>query len=117
LPETISRILFLKSATLSFLFDHVWTLSGHKRGKYLHILAEIDQMLSSKVLRSVSTLPKEHHVAFCRIHFAYEPSHLQSILPALFFTLFRPVLVKTIPVDEYEPGQLGRYEDTIVVVY
>ncbi|CAG0916374.1 unnamed protein product [Notodromas monacha] len=56
IPESVSRQLFLKCASVSYLFEHVWTLSGHARGKYLHMLADIDSKLERKILSSNSPL-------------------------------------------------------------
>ncbi|XP_069058592.1 quinone oxidoreductase-like protein 1 [Pleurodeles waltl] len=46
-----SHLLFLKGATLSFLNDEVWNLSSGQQGKYLHILKDVMDKLSSGILR------------------------------------------------------------------
>ncbi|XP_053163549.1 quinone oxidoreductase-like protein 1 isoform X6 [Hemicordylus capensis] len=46
-----SRCLFLKGATVSFLNDEVWNLSNMQQGKYLCILEDIMEKISSGVLR------------------------------------------------------------------
>ncbi|XP_060090302.1 quinone oxidoreductase-like protein 1 [Heteronotia binoei] len=45
------RCLFLKGATVSFLNEEVWNLSNLKQGKYLCILEDIMEKLSSGVFR------------------------------------------------------------------
>lgn len=51
-----SRLLFLKSASLHFLFEESWTLSRGAQGKYLHILEDIMNKISNGTLR-----PLVHH--------------------------------------------------------
>ncbi|XP_019380505.1 PREDICTED: quinone oxidoreductase-like protein 1 isoform X1 [Gavialis gangeticus] len=46
-----SNCLFLKGATVSFLNDEVWNLSTVQQGKYLCILEDIMEKLSSNVFR------------------------------------------------------------------
>ncbi|XP_048350343.1 quinone oxidoreductase-like protein 1 [Sphaerodactylus townsendi] len=46
-----SHCLFLKGATVSFLNEEVWNLSNMKQGKYLCILEDIMEKLSSGVFR------------------------------------------------------------------
>ncbi|XP_072472970.1 quinone oxidoreductase-like protein 1 isoform X5 [Notamacropus eugenii] len=46
-----SRCLFLKGATVSFLNDEVWNLSNVQQGKYLCILKDVMEKLSSGVFR------------------------------------------------------------------
>ncbi|XP_071423605.1 quinone oxidoreductase-like protein 1 [Pithys albifrons albifrons] len=46
-----SHSLFLKGATVSFLNDEIWTLSSVQQGKYLSILEDIMEKLSSGVFR------------------------------------------------------------------
>ncbi|XP_028582928.2 quinone oxidoreductase-like protein 1 isoform X3 [Podarcis muralis] len=46
-----SRCLFLKGATVSFLNDEVWNLSNMQQGKYLCILEDVMEKLSSGVFR------------------------------------------------------------------
>ncbi|XP_062982736.1 quinone oxidoreductase-like protein 1 isoform X2 [Elgaria multicarinata webbii] len=46
-----SRCLFLKGATVCFLNDEVWNLSNMQQGKYLCILEDVMEKLSSGVFR------------------------------------------------------------------
>ncbi|XP_003410344.2 quinone oxidoreductase-like protein 1 isoform X1 [Loxodonta africana] len=46
-----SHCLFLKGATVSFLNDEVWNLSNVKQGKYLCILRDVMEKLSTGVFR------------------------------------------------------------------
>ncbi|XP_044298034.1 quinone oxidoreductase-like protein 1 isoform X1 [Varanus komodoensis] len=46
-----SHCLFLKGATVSFLNDEVWNLSNMQQGKYLCILEDVMEKLSSGVFR------------------------------------------------------------------
>ncbi|KAM8976044.1 quinone oxidoreductase-like protein 1 [Pelodytes ibericus] len=46
-----SHSLFLKGASLSFLNDEMWNLSNAMQGKYLHILKDVMEKLSSGILR------------------------------------------------------------------
>uniref|UniRef100_G3PBI3 Crystallin, zeta (quinone reductase)-like 1 n=1 Tax=Gasterosteus aculeatus aculeatus TaxID=481459 RepID=G3PBI3_GASAC len=45
------RLLYLKSASLSFLNHEVWTASSAQQGRYLHILKDIVEKMSTGVLR------------------------------------------------------------------
>ncbi|KAM9726719.1 quinone oxidoreductase-like protein 1 isoform 2-T2 [Menidia menidia] len=45
------RLLHLKSASLSFLNPEIWTASPAQQGRYLHILKDIVEKMSSGVLR------------------------------------------------------------------
>ncbi|KAL7383608.1 hypothetical protein ABVT39_014334 [Epinephelus coioides] len=45
------RYLHLKSASISFLNDEVWTASSAQQGRYLHILKDIVEKMSAGVLR------------------------------------------------------------------
>ncbi|KAM9365147.1 quinone oxidoreductase-like protein 1 isoform 2-T2 [Pholidichthys leucotaenia] len=45
------RLLFLKSASVSFLNPEVWTASSAQQGRYLHILKDIVEKTSTGVLR------------------------------------------------------------------
>uniref|UniRef100_A0A8D3ED42 Enoyl reductase (ER) domain-containing protein n=1 Tax=Scophthalmus maximus TaxID=52904 RepID=A0A8D3ED42_SCOMX len=45
------RLLHLKSASLSFLNPEVWTASSAQQGRYLHILRDIVEKMSTGVLR------------------------------------------------------------------
>lgn len=47
-----SRLMFLKCASLGFLFEHAWTLSSTQQGQYLHILMDIMEKVADGVLRS-----------------------------------------------------------------
>lgn len=46
-----SKMLFLKSASVSFLNHEVWTASAAQQGRYLHILKDIVEKMSARVLR------------------------------------------------------------------
>ncbi|XP_009696345.1 PREDICTED: quinone oxidoreductase-like protein 1, partial [Cariama cristata] len=46
-----SHSLFLKGATISFLNDEIWNLSNIQQGKYLSILEDIMEKLSSSIFR------------------------------------------------------------------
>ncbi|XP_068769073.1 quinone oxidoreductase-like protein 1 isoform X1 [Struthio camelus] len=46
-----SHSLFLKGATVSFLNDEIWNLSNIQQGKYLCILEDIMEKLSSNIFR------------------------------------------------------------------
>ncbi|XP_037127133.1 quinone oxidoreductase-like protein 1 [Syngnathus acus] len=48
-PDT--RLMFLKSASVSFLNPHVWLASSFQQGRHLHILKDIMEKMSSGVLR------------------------------------------------------------------
>eukprot|EP00112_Aurelia_sp_Birch-Aquarium-sp1_P021860 Seg599.3 transcript_id=Seg599.3/GoldUCD/mRNA.D3Y31 product="Quinone oxidoreductase-like protein 1" protein_id=Seg599.3/GoldUCD/D3Y31 len=50
------QLLFLKCASVHFLFEDAWTISRGAQGKYLHILQDIMDKLSKQVLR-----PTVHH--------------------------------------------------------
>ncbi|XP_012728294.2 quinone oxidoreductase-like protein 1 isoform X2 [Fundulus heteroclitus] len=45
------RLLYLKSASVSFLNPEVWTASSAQQGRYLHILRDIVEKMSAGVLR------------------------------------------------------------------
>ncbi|XP_018516360.1 quinone oxidoreductase-like protein 1 isoform X2 [Lates calcarifer] len=45
------RLLFLKSASVSFLNPEIWTASSAQQGRYLHILKDIVEKMSAGVLR------------------------------------------------------------------
>ncbi|KAJ8388526.1 hypothetical protein AAFF_G00132400 [Aldrovandia affinis] len=46
-----SRSLFLKGASLSFLNEEVWGVSRARQGRYLHIMRDVVEKLSSGTLR------------------------------------------------------------------
>ncbi|XP_069492331.1 quinone oxidoreductase-like protein 1 isoform X3 [Ambystoma mexicanum] len=46
-----SHCLFLKGATISFLNDEIWSLSSAQQGKYLHILKDVMEKLSTGIFR------------------------------------------------------------------
>ncbi|XP_068508609.1 quinone oxidoreductase-like protein 1 isoform X3 [Syngnathus scovelli] len=46
-----SRLMSLKSASVSFLNPHVWLASSFQQGRHLHILKDIMEKMSSGVLR------------------------------------------------------------------
>lgn len=48
-----SQMLYLKGASLSFLFEHSWVLSRGQQGRYLHILSDIMEKLENSVIRPV----------------------------------------------------------------
>ncbi|XP_068698755.1 quinone oxidoreductase-like protein 1 isoform X1 [Montipora foliosa] len=48
-----SQLLYLKGASVSFLFEHSWILSRGQQGRYLHILNDIMEKLSTSVIRPV----------------------------------------------------------------
>jgi len=48
-----SQMLYLKGASVSFLFEHSWVLSRGQQGRYLHILTDIMDKLSTSVIRPV----------------------------------------------------------------
>ncbi|XP_004209592.2 quinone oxidoreductase-like protein 1 isoform X1 [Hydra vulgaris] len=54
-----SETLFLKCASIHFLFEDVWTLSRSAQGKYLHILNDIMAKVEAGTLR-----PTVHHTVF-----------------------------------------------------
>lgn len=45
------RLMFLKSASVSFLNNEIWTASSAQQGRYLHILKDIVEKMSTGVLR------------------------------------------------------------------
>ncbi|KAM9345394.1 quinone oxidoreductase-like protein 1 [Symphorus nematophorus] len=45
------RLLYLKSASVTFLNHEVWTASSAQQGRYLHILKDIVEKMSAGVLR------------------------------------------------------------------
>ncbi|KAF7650400.1 hypothetical protein LDENG_00126480 [Lucifuga dentata] len=45
------RLMFLKSASVSFLNNEVWMASSAQQGRYLHILKDIVEKMSAGVLR------------------------------------------------------------------
>uniref|UniRef100_V5HAN3 Putative secreted protein n=1 Tax=Ixodes ricinus TaxID=34613 RepID=V5HAN3_IXORI len=49
-------MMFMKCASLGFLFEHAWTLSSTQQGRYLHILMDVMEKVSSGVIR-----PNIHH--------------------------------------------------------
>jgi len=57
-----SRQLFLKGASISFLFEHAWLLSPSQQGRLLHILADLMQKLTAKEIRChiAQTFPLEN---------------------------------------------------------
>lgn len=48
-----SQMLYLKGASVSFLFEHSWVLSRGQQGRYLHILSDIMEKLSNSIIRPV----------------------------------------------------------------
>lgn len=48
-----SQMLYLKGASVSFLFEHSWVLSRGQQGRYLHILTDIMEKLTNAVIRPV----------------------------------------------------------------
>lgn len=51
-----SQTLFMKCASVGFLFEHAWTLSSSHQGRYLHILMDIMEKVSDGVIT-----PNIHH--------------------------------------------------------
>ncbi|XP_013788492.1 quinone oxidoreductase-like protein 1 [Limulus polyphemus] len=51
-----SRILYLKCASVSFLFEQAWTLSSTQQGRYMHILMDIMEKVADGVIQ-----PNIHH--------------------------------------------------------
>lgn len=51
-----SQMMFMKCASLGFLFEQAWILSSTQQGRYLHILMDIMEKVSSGVIR-----PNIHH--------------------------------------------------------
>lgn len=52
-----SRILFLKAASVSFLNEEVWEASRSRQGKYLHIMKDVVEKLSTGVFRPLVEKP------------------------------------------------------------
>ncbi|XP_076838577.1 quinone oxidoreductase-like protein 1 isoform X2 [Brachyhypopomus gauderio] len=52
-----SRVLFLKAASVSFLNDEVWEASRAKQGRYLHIMKDVVEKLSTGTLRPLLENP------------------------------------------------------------
>jgi NADPH:quinone reductase-like Zn-dependent oxidoreductase len=48
-PE--SKILYMKNATISYLFEHSWILANAQQGRYLHILKEVLEKLEHNQLK------------------------------------------------------------------
>ncbi|XP_077469262.1 quinone oxidoreductase-like protein 1 [Stigmatopora argus] len=53
-----SRLMFLKSASLSFLNPQVWLASSFQQGRYLHILKDIVEKMSAGILRPQPEEPR-----------------------------------------------------------
>ncbi|KAG8171391.1 hypothetical protein JTE90_007589 [Oedothorax gibbosus] len=51
-----SRLLFMKCASLGFLFEHAWTLSSTQQGQYLHILMDIMEKVADGVISPMFTI-------------------------------------------------------------
>jgi hypothetical protein len=71
-----SEFLFMKGATVSFLFEQIWMLSAAQQGKYLHIIQDIMDKLQKEELRYTQ------HSARTRCHF-----HIYGVLGPLFIIL------------------------------
>ncbi|XP_062866556.1 quinone oxidoreductase-like protein 1 isoform X2 [Trichomycterus rosablanca] len=52
-----SRTLFLKAASMSFLNEEVWEASRAKQGRYLHILKDVVEKLSTRTFRPLLENP------------------------------------------------------------
>lgn len=65
-----SEILFMKCASVGFLFEQAWTLSSTQQGRYLHILMDIMEKVASSVIR-----PNIHHT----VTFEAVPEALQRL--------------------------------------
>ncbi|XP_033111633.1 quinone oxidoreductase-like protein 1 [Anneissia japonica] len=50
-----SELLFLKNASISYLFPSVWTLSTSQQGRYLHILRDVMNKVASGVVKPLIT--------------------------------------------------------------
>jgi hypothetical protein len=46
-----SRLLFLRCASVGFLFEQAWILSTSQQGRYQHILMDIMEKVATKTLR------------------------------------------------------------------
>ncbi|XP_078699068.1 quinone oxidoreductase-like protein 1 [Branchiostoma floridae x Branchiostoma belcheri] len=46
-----SSLLYLKGASLSFLFTDVWTLASSQQGRFLHILKDVMEKVANKTVR------------------------------------------------------------------
>ncbi|XP_013413940.1 quinone oxidoreductase-like protein 1 isoform X2 [Lingula anatina] len=46
-----SEMLYLKGASVSYLFEHVWTMSAGQQGRYQHILLDLMDKVAHNVLR------------------------------------------------------------------
>ena len=55
-------MMFMRNASLSYLFEPAWNASHIQQGKYLHLLNDIMDKLASGVIRSV--LPKINRILF-----------------------------------------------------
>lgn len=51
-----SRMMYMKCASLGFLFEHAWTLSSAQQGRYQHILMDIMEKVAEETIR-----PNIHH--------------------------------------------------------
>lgn len=51
-----SQMMFMRCASVGFLFEQAWILSSTQQGRYLHILMDIMEKVSSGVIR-----PNIHH--------------------------------------------------------
>ncbi|XP_069686397.1 quinone oxidoreductase-like protein 1 [Periplaneta americana] len=51
-----SRLMFLRCASIGFLFEHAWMLSSAQQGRYQHILMDIMEKVATKTIR-----PNIHH--------------------------------------------------------
>lgn len=65
-----SQMLFMKCASIGFLFEQAWILSSTQQGRYLHILMDIMEKVSSGVIR-----PNIHHT----VPFEAVPDILQGL--------------------------------------
>jgi len=53
LSESESFQLFMRSASVAFLFEHAWLLAPKQHGKYLHILKDLMEKLGAKAIKPV----------------------------------------------------------------
>lgn len=65
-----SQMMFMKCASIGFLFEQAWILSSTQQGRYLHILMDIMEKVSSGVIR-----PNIHHT----VPFEAVPDALQNL--------------------------------------
>ncbi|XP_077976859.1 quinone oxidoreductase-like protein 1 isoform X2 [Glandiceps talaboti] len=76
-----SKVLYLKGASLSFLFESFWTLSAGQQGRYLHILKDIINKVANGTLRpNISQTLKLEKV--CDVYKTLSPRQVGKIIMA-----------------------------------